>query len=98
MKRNKSSFNIDFEIEELFPIDCREASSFFTIFIFWTFFGPKFKMTEITKIFVIERGFVFPTKSRIGFPIVIHEPRHDKTNKMSVRPAKTQISLGIRPV
>ena len=26
------------------------------------------------------------------------EPRHDKTNKMSVPPAKTQISLGIRPV
>ena len=26
------------------------------------------------------------------------EPRHDKTNNMSVRPAKTQISLGIRPV
>ena len=26
------------------------------------------------------------------------EPRHDKTNKMSVRPAKTQISRGIRPV
>ena len=28
----------------------------------------------------------------------IYEPRHDKTNKMSVRSAKTQISLGIRPV
>ena len=26
------------------------------------------------------------------------EPRHDKTNKMAVRPVKTQISLGIRPV
>ena len=26
------------------------------------------------------------------------EPWHDKTNKMSVRPAKTQISLGICPV
>ena len=26
------------------------------------------------------------------------EPRHDKTNKMSVCPAKTQISLGICPV
>ena len=26
------------------------------------------------------------------------EPRHDKTNKMSVRPAKTQISLDIRPI
>ena len=28
----------------------------------------------------------------------INEPRHDKTNKVRVRPAKTQISLGIRPV
>ena len=27
-----------------------------------------------------------------------YEPRHDKTNKVTVRPAKTQISLGIRPV
>ena len=27
-----------------------------------------------------------------------NEPRHDKTKKMSVRPAQTQISLGIRPV
>ena len=26
------------------------------------------------------------------------ELRHDKTNKMSVRPVKTQTSLGIRPV
>ena len=28
----------------------------------------------------------------------LNEPKHDKTNKMSVRQAKTQISLGIRPV
>ena len=27
-----------------------------------------------------------------------NEPRHDKTNKVTVRPAMTQISLGIRPV
>ena len=27
-----------------------------------------------------------------------NEPPHDKTNKMTVRPAKTRISLGIRPV
>ena len=26
------------------------------------------------------------------------EPPRDKTNKMTMRPAKTQISLGIRPV
>ena len=28
----------------------------------------------------------------------ITEQRHDKTNKMSVRPTKTQIRLDIRPV
>ena len=28
----------------------------------------------------------------------IFEPQHDKTNEMTVRPAKTEISLGIRPV
>ena len=27
-----------------------------------------------------------------------YEPPHDKTNKMTMRPAKTQISLGTRPV
>ena len=27
-----------------------------------------------------------------------NEPRHDKTSELTVRPAKTQISLGIRPV
>ena len=27
---------------------------------------------------------------------ILNEPRHDKTSKVSVRPAKTQISLGIR--
>ena len=29
---------------------------------------------------------------------MINEPPHDKTNEVTVRPAKTQISLGIRPV
>ena len=29
---------------------------------------------------------------------LISEPPHDKTNKVAVRPAKTQISLGIHPV
>ena len=27
-----------------------------------------------------------------------NEPRHDKINKVSVRPVKAKISLGIRPV
>ena len=30
--------------------------------------------------------------------VIINVPRHDKSNKVTVRPAKTQISLGIRPV
>ena len=32
------------------------------------------------------------------FGVHTNEPRHDKTNKVRVRPAKTQISQGIRPV
>ena len=38
---------------------------------------------------------LFDTALACGKP---YEPRHDKINKMSVRAAKTQISLGIRPV
>ena len=30
--------------------------------------------------------------------IFVYEPRHDKANNVAVCPAKTQISLGIRPV
>ena len=30
--------------------------------------------------------------------LTVHEPPDDKTNKMNVHPAKTQISQGIRPV
>ena len=32
-----------------------------------------------------------------GLSIILYEPRHDKTNKITVRPVKTQISLGICP-
>ena len=33
----------------------------------------------------------------LNVPLII-EPPHDKTNKMTVHPAKAQNSLGIRPV
>ena len=46
--------------------------------------------TQITAVIILK----FESCS---FTIII-EPRHDKTNKMSVRPVKTQISLGIHPV
>ena len=29
---------------------------------------------------------------------LLFEPPHDKTNKMTVRPTKTQVSLGMRQV
>ena len=52
------------------------------------------------------KAFTFPEKknSRNGAQKISslrpskYEPRHDKTNKVTVRQAKTQISLGIRPV
>ena len=34
----------------------------------------------------------------LSLRLKLDEPPRDKTNKVSVRPAKTQISLGIRPV
>ena len=46
---------------------------------------------------------VFNKKSSKTVAVIIlkleeYGPWHDKTNRMSVRPSKTQISLGIRPV
>ena len=38
------------------------------------------------------------TLKKVNVKCEANEPRHDKTNKMSVHPAKTQISLGIGPV
>ena len=40
----------------------------------------------------------FTNRVQTSLEIVTTEPRHYKTNKMTVRPAKTQFSLGIRPV
>ena len=50
---------------------------------------------SINKIVVsiISKAFSLPARNETP-----NEPRYDKTNKVRVRPAKTQISLGIRPV
>ena len=53
-------------------------------FIVYWLYVPSFANMSLTSL---------PSIMRLRF-----EPRHDKTNKVSVRPAKTQISLGIRPV
>ena len=41
---------------------------------------------------------IFKVSQYSLFQQKVEEPRHDKTNEVGVRPAKTQISLGIRPV
>ena len=54
------------------------------------------RQTENTALF--SRYFSSPVQChRLTGPHT-YELRHDKTNKTSVRPAKTQMSLGIRPV
>ena len=60
-------------------------------FTFTTLFQFKKILTfslNVIATYTVDRYLYFP-----GF-----KPQHDKTNKMSVRPVKTQISLGIRPV
>ena len=51
---------------------------------------------ETSLIFCNNQAPLCETSNNIIFNII--EPPHDKTNKMTVPPAKTQISLGIRPV
>ena len=47
----------------------------------------------LTAVYFEKKCLIFSTTAREE-----NEPRHDKTNKVTVRPAKTQISLGIRAV
>ena len=67
--------------------------------------------TEATQTVVLEEGplpefshSMEPQLRQLGLPTAlkkgkntVYEPSHNKTNKMTVRTAKTQISLGIRP-
>ena len=48
--------------------------------------------------YVVLYRFLIIAFTLLYYSLTLLRPRHDKTNKMSVRPAKTQISLGIRPV
>ena len=54
------------------------------------FFSEKFSLIQCPKILSLNLRYFMKRAP--------DEPRHDKTNKVRVRPAKTQISLCIRPV
>ena len=58
----------------------------------------KFKLSEIKKTLKGMIKIIVRQTSGMALYANSFEPRHDKTNKMAVHPAKTQISLGIRPV
>ena len=55
-------------------------------------FRKKYSDEQIRRVFYDNRMIIFAISP------LKYEPRHDKTNKVTVRPVKTQISLGIRPV
>ena len=56
------------------------------------------KMTSAAAFFRYNVSLTWLVKGKKAKQWTMYEPPHDKTNKMTVRPAKTQISLGIRPV
>ena len=75
------------------------AYSCFTIYIFEYRNDSVFGQLVLDKCVDLDRS----DQGLHCLPLCLHlldafEPRHDKTYKMRVRPAKTQISLGIRPV
>ena len=57
--------------------------SYILVLLLHPYWRDIFKITNLTRLQTLH---------------VTIEPRHDKTNKVAVHPAKTQISLGIRPV
>ena len=59
---------------------------------------PILRLTQTIFICFIKQLIIASKVCLSNVPVRTVEPRHDKTNKVSVRPAKTQISLGIRPV
>ena len=60
--------------------------------------GETARMRRLAWTFAARIGDKYQIRLTRSIYRMANEPRHDKTNKMSVRPAKTQISLDIRPV
>ena len=68
--------------------------------------NPEDRFSRYVAHIFVDAGFVFTkiylSKMRDPFGMALlrmaYEPQHDKTNKVTVRPAKTQMSLGIRPI
>ena len=69
----------------------------------WFNFKPIFPMLSSKRIFLVTFvciKFSYMVQNSVAkyFTVYVNESRHDKTNNVAVRSAKTQISLGIRPV
>ena len=66
--------------------------TFFFFFFFFDFLKTQMHILALMMLHCDQHTFCVYKGS------IITEPPRDKTNKVSVRPAKTQISLGFRPV
>ena len=60
--------------------------------------APRQQLLPLLQLGHVTKGNYTKTRRTLHHWQHLSEPTHDKTNKMTVRPAKTQISLGIRPV
>ena len=69
----------------------RESGRAFQSLIVW---GKKLPLKLLAPFLTEIELFFSPNSPVCPFRHALFEPRHDKTNKVSVRPAKTQISLG----
>ena len=69
----------------------------FLIYLFVHFFGNVFTIWCILQAHIVKTLMVSEktTSYLVYRNYPNYEPRHDKTNKMNVRPANTQISLGL---
>ena len=80
----------------------RDLNQSISLHNIWTV-QTKYQISSLNASLCTDKAYVLFLMARHHFfcnktADFLYEPRHDKTNKVSVRPAKTQISLGIRPV
>ena len=75
---------------------------FAAVYFSYFFYDDKLQITECKCLKTLRTRIVCENCFNSVFKLVqvkmILEPPRDKTNKVAVRPAKTQISLGIHPV
>ena len=79
-----------------FALQCRKGV--YSVYHFLTIAVQNFVLQELALWLCKQYSTLLQATPSHSHQSLSYEPQHDKTNRMSVRPAKTQISLGIRSV